>query len=104
MTTQTLQGTITTKANIFEAGKCVSHTVFLADGTKKTVGTILPGQLRFNVGAPEVMECTFGSCEYKLEGDTEWKTSAAGESFSVPANTAFDIRVGESYHYVCHFG
>ena len=30
------------KANVYFDGKCVSHTVVQADGTKKTVGVILP--------------------------------------------------------------
>jgi hypothetical protein len=28
----------------------------------------------------------------------------AGEKFSVPGDTKFDIRVTEPYHYICHFG
>ena len=38
------------KANVYFDGKCVSHTVVLADGTKKTVGVILPSSLTFNTG------------------------------------------------------
>ncbi|MDD3530279.1 MAG: pyrimidine/purine nucleoside phosphorylase [Gallionellaceae bacterium] len=35
----------------------------------------------------------------------DWQSSQAGESFTVPGNTSFDIEVtGEPYHYVCHFG
>lgn len=30
------------KANVYFDGKCISHTVVLADGVKKTVGVILP--------------------------------------------------------------
>ncbi|UCF26170.1 MAG: DUF1255 family protein, partial [Ralstonia sp.] len=29
--------------------------------------------------------------------------SSAGEKFSVPANSKFDIRVAEAYHYICHY-
>jgi hypothetical protein len=45
-----------------------------------------------------------GACEYKLAGSNEWSKSAAGEKFSVPANSSFEIRVAEAYHYICHFG
>ena len=92
------------KANVYFDGKCVSHTVVLADGTKKTVGVILPSSLTFNTGAPEIMECVAGACEYKLAGSDTWVKSGAGESFSVPGNASFEIRVAESYHYICHFG
>ena len=93
-----------TKANVYFDGKCVSHGLTLADGTKKSVGVILPSTLTFNTGAPEIMEGTSGRCEYQLAGSSEWLASGAGEKFSVPGNAKFDIRVTEAYHYICHFG
>jgi uncharacterized protein YaiE (UPF0345 family) len=75
----------------------------LADGTKKSAGVVLPSQLTFGTAAAEIMECVAGSCEYKLDGTDQWLTSKAGESFQVPANSKFDIRVTESYHYICHY-
>ncbi|MBI3531709.1 MAG: pyrimidine/purine nucleoside phosphorylase [Burkholderiales bacterium] len=95
---------VATKANVYFDGKCVSHSITLADGTKKSVGVVLPATLTFNTGAPEIMECVAGSCEYKLKGSDAWVKSSAGEKFSVPGNSSFDIRVTEPYHYVCHFG
>lgn len=104
MTTENFSAvTVATKANVYFDGKCVSHSITLADGTKKSVGVILPATLTFNTGAAEIMECVAGSCEYKLAG-SDWKKSAAGEKFSVPANSSFEIRVAEPYHYICHFG
>ena len=44
------------KSNVYFDGKCVSHTVILADGSRKTVGVILPSILTFKTAAPEVME------------------------------------------------
>lgn len=92
------------KANVYFDGKCVSHSVYLADGTKKTVGVIMPSSLVFNTGAPEIMECVGGSCSVRLKGETEWKKYSTGESFSVPGNSSFDIQCDEPYHYVCHMG
>ena len=93
------------QANVYFDGKCVSHTVLFADGSKKTIGVILPASLTFNTGAPEIMETVAGACRYRLKGETEWKTSAAGERFNVPGDSSFDIEVtGEPYHYVCYFG
>ena len=96
--------TAVAKANVYFDGKCVSHGLQLADGTKKSVGVILPATLTFNTGAPEIMECVAGGCEYKLAGTQEWKKSSAGEKFEVPGNSSFEIRVAEAYHYICHFG
>ena len=105
MPTTTYDGvTVSTQANVYFDGKCVSHGIVLADGTKKSVGVILPATLTFNTGAPEIMECVAGACEYKLAGTDTWVKSGAGESFSIPGNSKFDIRVAEAYHYICHFG
>lgn len=95
---------VVSRANVYFDGKCVSHSITLADGTKKSVGVILPATLTFNTGAAEIMECVAGSCRVKLKGESDWKSYAAGESFEVPGNSSFDIEVsGEPYHYVCHF-
>ena len=91
-------------ANVYFDGKCVSHTVQFADGTKKTVGVILPSSLTFNTCAPEIMESVGGSCRVRLKGEAEWKTYTAGQSFDVPGNSSFEIACDEPYHYVCHFG
>ena len=105
MTTEKIDGvSVTTKASVYFDGKCVSHGITFPDGTKKSVGVILPATLTFNTGAPEIMECVAGSCEYKLAGNDTWMKSGAGEQFSVPGNSKFDIRVTEAYHYICHFG
>ncbi|MBP7502274.1 MAG: DUF1255 family protein, partial [Aquabacterium sp.] len=47
MTTTTLAGTVATQASVYFDGKCVSHTVTLADGVRKSVGVILPATLTF---------------------------------------------------------
>lgn len=104
MSTQQFNGvTVSTQANVYFDGKCVSHSITLADGTKKSVGVVLPATLSFNTSAPEIMECVAGSCEYKLKGSDTWAHSGAGHKFSVPGNSSFEIRVTAPYHYICHF-
>ncbi|MDR0735702.1 MAG: pyrimidine/purine nucleoside phosphorylase [Zoogloeaceae bacterium] len=91
-------------ANVYFDGKCVSHTVLFPDGSRKTLGVILPSVLTFNTDAPEVMETVAGSCRVCLRGETEWKGYGAGEAFRVPGNSSFEIEVaGEPYHYVCYY-
>ena len=105
MTTTKIDGvSVTTAANVYFDGKCVSHGITFPDGTKKSVGVVLPATLTFNTGAPEIMECVAGSCEYKLKGTDTWVKSTAGTQFDVPGNSSFEIRVTEPYHYICHFG
>ncbi|MCV0440468.1 MAG: pyrimidine/purine nucleoside phosphorylase [Hydrogenophaga sp.] len=103
-TTQFDGVTVNTQASVYFDGKCVSHGITLADGTKKSVGVVLPAALTFKTGAPEIMECVAGGCEYKLADSEVWLKSGPGESFSIPGNSSFDIRVTEPYHYICHFG
>lgn len=90
------------KANIYFDGKCVSHTVLFPDGTRKTIGIIFPSTLSFNTGAPEVMELNGGKCRVRLKGESEWKSFGAGQQFSVPGNSSFDIETTELLEYVCH--
>ena len=105
MVTEQLQGaSIATQANVYFEGKCISHTVTLANGEKKSVGVVLPSHLTFNTAAAEIMECVAGACEYKLAGSEAWHNATAGDKFSVGANSSFEIKVGEAYHYICHFG
>jgi uncharacterized protein YaiE (UPF0345 family) len=93
-----------TKSNVYFDGKCVSHTVICADGSRKTVGVIFPSTLTFSTGAPEKMEIVSGSCRVKLAGAAGWQTIAGGQHFDVPGNSAFDIETLEMVDYVCHFG
>lgn len=96
--------TLDPAANVYFDGKCVSHTFFLADGTRKSAGVILPSELNFGTGAPEVMELHTGSCTVRLAGSDEWTTYGAGDSFSVPGDSSFDIHVTDAVSYVCHYG
>ena len=108
MTTTSIAGiTVATQASVYFDGKCISHGITYPDGTKKSVGVILPAELTFSTGAPEIMECVAGACEYRLQGTDTWLRSGPGEQFSIPGNAKFDIRVTAetgAYHYICHFG
>ncbi len=91
------------KANVYFDGKCISHTVLFADGSRKTIGVIFPSSLTFNTGAPERMELNAGKCRIRLKGESAWREYGAGQSFSVPGNSSFDIETLEMLDYICHF-
>lgn len=91
------------EANVYFDGKVISHTILLQDGSKKTLGVILPGEYHFGTEAAELMEIVAGSCAYVLDGSSESHTVEANSSFSVPANSGFTITVTEPCHYVCSF-
>lgn len=95
---------VVAKANIYFDGKVVSHTVQFADGSKKTLGLIYPGEFKFNTGAPERMEIIAGSCRAKLADESEYKAYEAGSFFDVPGNSHFHIAVDQGIaEYICSF-
>ena len=96
--------TVGTQASVYFDGKCVSHAITLSDGSRKSVGVVLPATLTFKTGAPERMECTGGACEYRMSESDGWQSSMPGQSFSIAGDSSFQIRVTEAYHYICHFG
>ncbi len=103
--TESIDGvSVTTQASVYFDGKCVSHGITFPDGTKKSVGVVLPAALTFSTGAPEIMECVAGRCEYRLDGSDAWLIRKPGDQFSIPGNSKFDIRVTDAYHYMCHYG
>jgi purine/pyrimidine-nucleoside phosphorylase len=92
------------KANIYFDGKVVSHTVFMPDGARKTLGLIYPGKFHFGTDQAERMQIIAGECTVKLDGQSATKTCVAGEQFEVPAKSGFDIEVsGGICEYVCSF-
>ncbi|MES9889362.1 MAG: pyrimidine/purine nucleoside phosphorylase [Candidatus Sedimenticola sp. PURPLELP] len=96
--------TVETEASVYFDGKCVSHGITLADGSKKSVGVIFPASLTFGTGAPEIMELVQGACRIRMAGEDDWQEYAGGEQFSVPGDSSFDIEILETMHYVCHYG
>ncbi len=91
-------------ANVYFEGKVVSHTIRFADGSKKTLGLIYPGSFHFGTDAAELMQITAGSCQVKLDGQSNWVSYAAGSEFKVPAKSGFDIRVDTGIcQYICSF-
>ncbi|NLE01759.1 MAG: pyrimidine/purine nucleoside phosphorylase [Fibrobacter sp.] len=96
--------TVLSKANVYFDGKVVSYTVILNDGEKKTVGLIFPGTYTFNTGVPEKMEIVAGNCTVKIKGQNERVEFKAGEFFSVPGNSAFEITVDSGIaEYICSY-
>jgi uncharacterized protein YaiE (UPF0345 family) len=96
--------TAVAKANVYFDGKVVSHGIELADGSKKTLGLIYPGDFHFGTDAPERMDIIAGSCEVRLDGSPAWTKHEAGSSFKVPGKSGFDIKVAAGIaEYVCSF-
>jgi len=96
--------TVVKKANVYEDGKVTSRTVLFSDGSKKTLGIMLPGEYTFGTDANELMEILSGDLEVLLPGATAWKTVRGGESFEVPAKATFSLNVASITDYCCSYG
>lgn len=68
-----------------------------------TVGVMMPGEYEFNTGKKEEMRVISGALTVCLDGKT-WKTWNAGETFFVPANSKFQLKVAIDTAYLCIFG
>ncbi|MDT8338735.1 MAG: pyrimidine/purine nucleoside phosphorylase [Sulfurimonas sp.] len=90
------------EANIYHEGKVTSRTVEFKDGSVKSLGIMLPGEYTFGTKEAEIMEMTSGELDVKLPGE-EWKTLKTPESFNVPANSSFDLRVKTVTDYCCSY-
>lgn len=95
--------TIVREANVYFDGKVTSRTVLFGDGSKKTLGVMLPGEYEFGTGDKEIMEIFSGDLDVLLPGDKTWKTIAGGQSFEVAANAKFKLKVRKLSDYCCSF-
>ena len=94
--------TVVREANIYFEGKVTSRTVLFADGTKKTLGLMQPGEYEFGTEAKELMEILAGDLEVLLPGQ-EWTTFGPGDSFEVPANSSFKLKIKTATDYCCSY-
>lgn len=90
-------------ANIYFDGRVTSRTVLFADGTKKTLGIMLPGKYTFGTQNAEEMEILQGSLKVKLPDENDWQILNAPCSFFVPANSSFDIEILSVCDYCCSY-
>ena len=95
--------TIIKKANIYFDGKVTSRTVIFPDGSRKTLGIMLPGEYEFNTDNKEIMEIISGDLEVLLPEAKGWTTVEDGESFEVPARSRFGLRVKRVTDYCCSY-
>lgn len=91
------------EGNSYFDGAVTSRTVNFADGSKKTLGFMLPGEYEFGTAAPELMEIISGELEVKLPGSDVWVSIQGGESFDVPANSKFQVNVSTITDYCCSY-
>ena len=95
--------TIKKAVNSYFDGKVTSRTVTFADGEVKSLGIMLPGAYKFGTEDKEIMEILSGDLIVKLPKSETWKNIKGGESFEVPANSSFEVKVAEITDYCCSY-
>lgn len=91
------------KANTYFDGKVTSRTAIQADGSKITLGIMMPGDYEFSTLEKEIIEILAGKLEVLLPNTREWKSLGEGDSFEVPANAKFNLKVEVMMDYLCSY-
>ncbi|WP_342564692.1 pyrimidine/purine nucleoside phosphorylase [Paenibacillus sp. FSL R7-0345] len=100
---QFTNATVQKAANVYYDGKVTSRTVILEDGTKVTLGIMLPGVYEFGTEGPETMEILSGDLKVLLPGTDVWKEIKGAETFHVPGNSKFALEVFALTDYCCSY-
>ena len=95
--------TVTKEANVYFDGRVTSRAIEFADGSKKTLGIMLPGEYEFGTEQKEIMEILSGDLEVLLPAATEWSVFNGGDVFSVPAAAKFKLKVHSITDYCCSY-
>ncbi len=95
--------TVDKKASVYFDGKVSSRTVRFDDGSHKTLGIMLPGEYTFGTADKEIMEIMSGEMDIQLPGSDAWITINGPQSFEVPANSSFNLKVKTICDYCCSY-
>ncbi|MDF2923238.1 MAG: hypothetical protein K0R57_2152 [Paenibacillaceae bacterium] len=95
--------TVIKQANVYFEGKVTSRTVVFADGTKKTLGIMLPGEYEFGTDTREIMEILAGELNVLLPGESQWLAISGTGEFTVPAGQRFKLEVKTVTDYCCSY-
>jgi len=90
-------------ANIYFEGNVISRNIFFKDGSRKTLGVMLPGKYEFNTEVRELMEIISGKLNLKLQNYDDWQLIKDGMDFNVPKKSSFKVNVLELVNYTCSY-
>jgi len=91
------------KTNEYFDGK-VKSIAFQTETLPATIGVMAPGDYEFGTAAKEKMSVVSGALSVKLPDTNEFQSFAAGDSFDVPADSKFSVKVECETAYLCLYG
>lgn len=95
--------TVIKQASVYFDGKVTSRSILFPDGSRKTLGIMLPGKYEFNTDDKEIMEILSGNLEVLITDAEGWRTIQGGDIFEVPAQSRFSLNVTDITDYCCSY-
>ena len=95
--------TLIREVNCYFDGKVTSRGYLLSDGSKQSLGVMMPGEYEFGTAEKEIMEIMSGELEVKLPNAQEWIVIKGSGRFDVPANSKFQLKIHEITDYCCSY-
>ncbi|WP_044415665.1 pyrimidine/purine nucleoside phosphorylase [Halarcobacter anaerophilus] len=93
---------IAKEANILYDGNITSRTITFEDGTKKTLGIMLPGEYELNTVNKSTIDINSGVVEVMLPAE-DWVQYVAPASIKIAQNSKYKLRVSSLVDYCCSF-
>lgn len=88
------------KTNEYFNGNVVSI-AFENNNGPATVGVMEPGEYEFGTSKTEYMTIISGSISAQLPGETSFKDYLPNETFIVPPNQKFQVKITQQTAYLC---
>ncbi len=90
------------EANILYGGNITSRSITFEDGSKKTLGIMLPGEYELNTVNKELIDINSGIVEVMLPAE-DWVEYVSPAIIEIPQNSKFKLRVTSLVDYCCSF-
>lgn len=81
----------------------VASIAFQGEALPATVGVMAPGEYEFGTSQHETMTVISGALTVMLPGADDWQTFKRNDSFEVPADSKFQLKVSTDTAYLCTY-
>ncbi|XPV67611.1 MAG: pyrimidine/purine nucleoside phosphorylase [Halarcobacter sp.] len=93
---------IAKQANILYDGNITSRSITFEDGSKKTLGIILPGEYELNTVNKTILHINSGTLEIMLPAE-DWAEYVAPAEIEIDQNSKYKLKVTSLVDYCCSF-
>jgi purine/pyrimidine-nucleoside phosphorylase len=88
------------QVNKYFEGKVVSLSHSGSEG-KATIGVMAAGEYDFGTSTIEIMTVISGEMKIKMPGENTWKSYTKFQTFEVPKDIRFGVKVAADTPYLC---